>query len=64
MKVKLSKVTEGSWVIESEGTKLGTCRLSNKYHGSYEAKLKNGLVLNAFSQKSLIEMVRRNTEEI
>lgn len=57
--VKLIKVADGKWDVQAGDKIVGTCNLSNDYHGSYKAELNNGIVINAFNQKALKEMISK-----
>ena len=59
-KVQLEKVEKCKWNIIMDGENVGTCESTNKYHGSYEATLKNGLKINAFNQQTLKRLIEVN----
>lgn len=57
MIVELCKTGENKWDVESNGEVVGKVVMSNKYDGSYEAKLDNRVTVHAFNQESLKEKI-------
>lgn len=60
MKVQLIKMGNEQWDAKVDGAVIGKVKKSYKYHGSYEATLNNGTVINAFNQTSLKNMIAKN----
>ena len=58
--VKLNKIGVNKWEILKGDGVVGKCSISYRHDGCYRAELTNGVIIHAFSQKSLKEFIEKN----